>query len=61
MLVIAGEYDQPIRKTQRLKREHRQFTSVILPGKTHLTAAFPGFMPDLYIRSLVDFANANDK
>jgi pimeloyl-ACP methyl ester carboxylesterase len=61
VLVIAAEYDQPIRKTQRPKRELQHFTGVILPGKTHLTAAFPGYMPDLYVRSLVTFVDANDQ
>ena len=38
VLAINGEYDRPYAKTFRMWRELRDFTSVILPGKSHLTA-----------------------
>jgi len=36
MLAINGEYDRPLVKTHRLWREVKDFTNVILPGKSHL-------------------------
>lgn len=60
MLAINGEYDRPNAKTHRLQREVKNFKSVVLPGKSHLTAIMPGFMPKEYPESLVAFINAND-
>ena len=60
LLVIVGEYDQPVRRTQRLRREARDFTSVVLPGKSHRTAAVPGFMPPEYIATLTRFIDSHD-
>lgn len=61
VLAINGEFDSPIGKTHRMKRELANFESVILPGKSHLTAIMAGYIPDLYISSLVAFIDANDK
>ena len=60
VLAINGEYDRPISKTHRMSRELPNFTNVVLPGKSHLTAIVGGYMPDQYRDSLVDFINLND-
>ena len=60
MLAINGEFDRPNAKTTRMKREVKNFTSVVLPGKSHLTAIMTGYMPKEYPESLVKFINAND-
>ena len=60
MLAINGEFDSPNAKTHRLARELNGFDSVILPGKSHLTAIMAGYIPDLYITSLVEFINRHD-
>jgi pimeloyl-ACP methyl ester carboxylesterase len=60
MLAINGEFDSPNAKTARLAREVKNFKSVVLPGKSHLTAISPGYIPKEYIESLVAFINAND-
>jgi len=60
MLAINGEYDRPNAKTTRLAREVKNFTNVVLPGKSHLTAIMAGYMPKEYLESLVKFINAND-
>ena len=60
VLAINGEYDSPNAKTSRLRRELRHFKSVVLPGKSHLTAIMAGYIPDLYIDSLVDFVRRHE-
>ena len=60
VLAINGEFDSPYAKTFRLWRELNDFTNVILPGKSHLTAIAPAYMPKEYIKSLVRFINGND-
>ena len=60
MLAINGEFDRPNAKTTRLAREVKNFTNVVLPGKSHLTAIMAGYMPKEYLESLVKFTNAND-
>ncbi len=60
MLAINGEFDRPNAKTHRLWRECKNFTNVVLPGKSHLTAISPGYIPKEYIESLVKFINNND-
>lgn len=60
MLAINGEYDRPNAKTHRLQREVKNFKSVVLPGKSHLTAIMAGYMPKEYPEALVAFINAND-
>ncbi len=61
VLAITGEYDRPFAKTHRLWRELRDFTSVVLPGKSHLTAIVSGTMPPEYPRAVVRFIDANDE
>ena len=60
VLAINGEFDRPIAKTHRMERELKSFKSVVLPGKSHLTAIMSGYMPQLYIDSLVSFINSHD-
>ena len=60
VLAINGEFDAPNAKVTRMQRELKNFKSVILPGKSHLTAIMAGYIPALYIQTLVDFINAND-
>ncbi|HUP24018.1 MAG TPA: alpha/beta hydrolase [Thermoanaerobaculia bacterium] len=60
VLAINGELDRPYSRTFRMWRELRNFTSVVLPGKSHLTAIAAPFIPKEYEVSLVRFVNAND-
>jgi len=60
VMAINGEFDRPLAKTVRLHRELRNFTNVVLPGKSHLTAIMAGYMPKEYLESVVKFINAND-
>lgn len=60
VLAINGEFDMPVAKTHRMQRELKNFKGVILPGKSHLTAIMAGYIPQLYIDSLVEFINSND-
>jgi len=60
VLAVNGEFDRPLAKTVRMHRELRNFTNVVLPGKSHLTAIMAGYMPQEYLESVVRFINAND-
>jgi pimeloyl-ACP methyl ester carboxylesterase len=60
VLAINGELDRPNAKTHRLWRELRDFTNVVLPGKSHLTAIAAPYMPPEYVTSVVRFVEAND-
>jgi len=60
VMAINGEFDSPNAKTHRLQRELPNFTNIVLPGKSHLTAIMAGYMPPKYLESLVDFINAHD-
>lgn len=61
VLAINGEFDKPNEKTHRMQRELTNFKSVVLPGKSHLTAIMAGYMPKEYVESLVAFIDGNDK
>jgi len=61
VLAINGEFDRPQAKTHRMKRELADFSAVVLPGKSHLTAIMQGYIPQLYIDSLVEFIGKNDQ
>jgi pimeloyl-ACP methyl ester carboxylesterase len=61
VLAINGEYDRPFAHTHRLWRELNDFTSVVLPGKSHLTAIVAGSMPPEYLRATVRFVDSNDE
>lgn len=60
VLAINGELDRPFAKTFRMWRELDNFTNVVLPGKSHLTAIVGGYIPPEYGASLVQFIDAND-
>jgi pimeloyl-ACP methyl ester carboxylesterase len=60
VLAINGELDRPNAKTHRLWRQLKNFTNVVLPGKSHLTAIAAPYMPKEYLESVVKFINAND-
>jgi pimeloyl-ACP methyl ester carboxylesterase len=59
VLAINGEFDRPNAKTVRMQRELKNFKSVVLPGKGHLTAIQAGYIPPLYIQSLEKFIDSN--
>jgi pimeloyl-ACP methyl ester carboxylesterase len=61
VLAINGEFDGPNGKTHRMQRELTNFQAVVLPGKSHLTAIMAGYIPQLYIDTLVRFINENDR
>ena len=61
VMAINGAYDRPFAKTHRLWRELHDFTSVVLPGKSHLTAIVAGHMPSEYLQATVRFIDANDE
>ena len=60
VLAINGGFDVPYSKTHRMWRELRNFTNVVLPGKSHVTAIAATYMPPEYLDALVRFINAND-
>jgi pimeloyl-ACP methyl ester carboxylesterase len=60
VMAINGEFDRPIAKTHRMWRELNNFTNVILPGKSHLTAIAAPYIPKEYVENVVRFINAND-
>ncbi|HEY3800800.1 MAG TPA: alpha/beta hydrolase [Caulobacteraceae bacterium] len=57
---INGEFDTPVSKTQRLKREAKNFSEVILPGRSHNTVTTWPYTPRLYVDSIASFVRAND-
>ena len=61
VLAINGEFDRPLGKTHRMWRELKNFTNVVLPGKSHLTAIVGGYMPKEYLESLVAFMDDGDE
>lgn len=61
VLAINGELDRPHYKTTRMARELFNFTNVVLPGKSHLTAISVATIPRLYLDSLVGFINSHDQ
>ncbi len=61
VLAINGEFDRPNAKTHRMQRELADFKAVVLPGKSHLTAIMAGYIPQLYIDSLLEFINQHDQ
>ncbi len=60
VMAINGELDRPLAKTVRMHRELRNFTNVVLPGKSHLTAIAAPYIPKEYLDSVVRFIIAND-
>ena len=57
VLAVNGEFDGWRAKTHRMWRELTDFTNVVLPGKGHLSAVMPGFIPQAYIDAMVSFYN----
>jgi hypothetical protein len=56
VIAINGSEDAPEEKTVRMKRELKDFTSVVLPGRGHMNATRdPG-----YAENLVKFLAAHD-
>ena len=60
IMATNGEFDRPLQKTHRMWRELRNFTNVVLPGKSHLTAIMAEYIPPEYSRNLTRFIDAND-
>jgi pimeloyl-ACP methyl ester carboxylesterase len=60
VMAINGEFDRPLAKTVRMHRELRNFTNVVLPGKSHLTAIAAPYIPKEYEESVVRFITSND-
>ena len=60
VLAINGEFDRPLAKTHRMWRELASFTNVVLPGKGHLSAVMPGFIPAEYVVRLQQFIASNN-
>lgn len=60
VLAINGEFDSPNAKTHRMQRELANFKNVVLPGKSHLTAIMPGYIPKEYIETFAAFVDSND-
>lgn len=61
VIAINGEFDRPYSKSQRMWREIKNFTNVILPGKNHITAIGVGVpMDEIYISEMVRFINSHD-
>lgn len=54
-LAINGGFDRPNAKTHRLERQLRDFTNVVIPGKSHLTVVVQE-----YIDALKAFIDRND-
>src|SRR5579871_6720668 len=57
---INGEFDAPVSKTQRLAREARDFTNVIIPGRGHNTITTWPFTPRQYVDAIAGFVRAHD-
>lgn len=60
VMAITGEYDWPMQRTHRMWRELRDFTNLILPGKGHLSAMMPGFIPQAFIEGFAGFVERNN-
>jgi len=62
VLAINGEFDRPTFKTQRMVRELREFQSVVLPGRNHMTTlGFLSAAPPEYVGALLTFIAGHDK
>jgi pimeloyl-ACP methyl ester carboxylesterase len=61
VLALIGEYDRPNARITRMKRELSDFESLILPGKSHLTAIMAGYIPREYIDTFARFIREHDE
>ncbi len=59
VLAINGEFDQPNARTHRMQRELADFKSVVLPGKSHLSAIAAESIPPTYIEALREFIDSH--
>lgn len=60
VMAVNGEYDRPRARTHRMWRQLHHFTNVVLPGKGHLSAIMPGFVPEEMIDAFVRFVTAHN-
>jgi len=60
VMTLIGEFDRAQGKSHRMQREIKDFMHITIPGKSHNTAIMAGYMPPLYINSLVEFINQHD-
>lgn len=60
VLAVNGEFDGWRAKTHRMWRELPNFTNVVLPGKGHLSAVMPGFIPQAYIDAMRAFITTHN-
>lgn len=60
VLGINGEFDSADARTSRMANELKDFQSVVLINKSHLTSVTPGYMPKQYRDKLVKFIRDND-
>lgn len=57
---IIGEFDSPNARLHRMARELSDFKSLVLPGKGHLSAVTPDYMPPEYLIESVQFIRDHD-
>jgi hypothetical protein len=60
VLPTNGEFNRPNATMHGMQRELANCKSVVLPGKSHLTAIMAGYIPKEYAEVLVGFIAAND-
>lgn len=60
VLAINGEFDAPNYKTYRMKRDLKNFRSVVIKNKAHASLITPGFMPRQYLQESVQFIRSID-
>ena len=60
VMTLLGEFDSAVKKSHRMLREIKNMKHVVLPGKSHNTAIMAGYMPKLYVDSLVGFIDDNE-
>lgn len=61
VIAIVGEFDDHKSRTHRLWRELRNFQSIMLEGRGHLSSYYPGVIPDEYPNGLITFINSHDR
>jgi pimeloyl-ACP methyl ester carboxylesterase len=61
VLAIVGEYDGHKERTHRLWRELRNFQSIMLEERGHLSSYYPGVIPDEYLNGIVTFIDSHDE
>ena len=61
VLAIVGEYDGFYERTHRLWRELKNFQSIKLARRGHLSSYYPGVIPDEYLEGIVTFIDSHDE